>query len=151
MRKKIKYVNQIVLFVAMMGIGYSYSQDDSQRLINNFFTTYEKDKGQAFDSIFKSNPYFTKTQISYIKDTLNKFLSQLENYCGYELVHTQFPGNSKSMVLYYYIVKYERQPVKFVFVFYKPKETWMLYNFLFNGEVDTDLIDAAKISLFIKE
>jgi hypothetical protein len=44
-------------------------------------------------------------------------------------------------------VKYDKQPVRFIFIFYKPKTTWNIYTFQFNTNLDEELTNAASVDL----
>jgi hypothetical protein len=42
-------------------------------------------------------------------------------------------------------VKYDRQPIRFNFLFYSPNGQWQLQNFSFDDGIDEELKEAAKI------
>jgi hypothetical protein len=78
------------------------------------------------------------------KDEVQNVKSQLQNL-------TSLVGEFHSKVklgeehiaerLYHisYLALYERQPVRLEFVFYKPKENWVIYSFSFDDEIDEEL------------
>lgn len=41
------------------------------------------------------------------------------------------------------MIKYDRQPVRFQFIFYKPSDKWQLQDFRYDDDLDTELIEAA--------
>lgn len=43
------------------------------------------------------------------------------------------------------MIKYARQPIRFTFILYKPKEEWMLFNFKYDDKLDEEMEDAANI------
>lgn len=126
-----------------------FGQDAPEKTIEKFFKTYSKDNGAALDTIFSSNKYFSKETTIELSKKLGELVAVIGEYCGEELIQKQIA--SKDFVLYNYIVKYERQPIKFTFIFYKPKESWVLYNFNFENNLEVDLQNASKISLFLKQ
>ncbi len=38
-----------------------------------------------------------------------------------------------------YMVKYDRQPIRFNFEFYKPKDEWILFSFSYDTSFDDDI------------
>jgi len=65
-------------------------------------------------------------------------------YIGKELIIQRKASNS--LVLYSYLVKHEKQPVRFTFMFYKPKNDWVIYRLYFDDQVDNELEESAKIN-----
>ena len=43
-----------------------------------------------------------------------------------------------------FLVKYEREPIRFTFLLYKPKDKWEVLNFSFNENMDKEIEDANK-------
>ena len=63
-------------------------------------------------------------------------------YYGYEKLSTHKLG--QSYVLYSYFLKFDRQFLRVMFQFYKPKDKWKLASFQFDDGFDEDLEKAAK-------
>jgi len=47
-----------------------------------------------------------------------------------------------------FIVKFERQPLRFKFLMYKPDNTWSLNNFSYDASIDDELEEASKAYRF---
>lgn len=124
------------------------SQEMPETITNNFFKLYENNVTDAVSYVFSTNHYFTKPQVIEITKKLNDVIKIVGEFYGYEPIQKESIGNN--FILLNYIIKYERQPIKFSFVLYKPKDKWILYNFNFNSELDEELQSAAKINLLIK-
>jgi len=117
-------------------------------IINRFFKQYGEGKQDAaIDYIFGSNKSFSSEQITDLKSKLNTTLSAIGKFCGSEEITTK--STSPSLVYFSFLVKHEKQPLRFTFVFYRPKEKWLLYKFKFDDQVDTELEEAGRI-YFIK-
>jgi len=43
------------------------------------------------------------------------------------------------------MVKYDKQPVRFIFIYYRPKDVWKIYTFQFNTNMDEELTSAAGV------
>ena len=64
------------------------------------------------------------------------------DYQGEEFIYKG--GIGESFSTYIYLVKYDRQPIRFTFEFYRPKEKWILYSFKFDDNFDEDFEEAIK-------
>lgn len=123
-----------------------FAQSSPQKLIDTFFTTYEKDVGKAVRDLYATNKWNEriKDDIDKVIGTVNGFTeSYMGKYYGKELITTkQF---SESFVLYSYLVKYDRQPIRFIFKFYKPNDDWVLYSYALDVGLDDEIQEAAKL------
>lgn len=121
------------------------AQNDPQKIIDEFFTLY-KNKGSdtSLDYLFGTNKWMdnSKDQIEGVKLKLNGTLKQLGNYYGYDLITKKSLGDR--YWLYTFMIRYDRQPVRFSLLLYKPNEEWRLMNFSFDDNMDDELSEAAK-------
>jgi hypothetical protein len=107
------------------------------------FLIYIKKKVQlrAIDFIYKTNKFnFIPSQFDALTKKLDSLQGVLGNYTGYEQITEKKAANG--LVLFSYLVKHEKHPLRFTFIFYKPKDHWLIYQFDF----DADLIDELKQS-----
>lgn len=122
------------------------AQRTPERLIEAFAERIEADGPRAaVDSLFATNEWMMRNQ-----DTREQVGSQLANllplvgdYLGMEHVATKRAG--ESLVLHSYLFKYERQPVRFNFMFYRPEGEWGIYRFSFDDSFDAELEEANKL------
>jgi len=124
----------------------AFAQQEPQELIDQFFTSYEADAGKAVRELYKTNPWTerAKDDVDNIVNIVNGFNEEsLGAYFGNELIITK--KYSESFILYSYMVKYDRQPLRFLFKFYKPNDKWMLYSFSLDDEIDAEIEEAAKL------
>ena len=113
--------------------------------IETFFKKYKTSSDSAIDYLFSTNKLFTNyAQINLLKSKLDSLILNIGKYEGRELISQKSAGTS--LVIYSYLVKHEKQPVRFIFMFYKPKDQWELYRFNYDDSMDTELIEAAKIN-----
>jgi len=123
----------------------SYGQDDPQKIIDKFFSLYSTKKtNEAIDYIFSSNKWMneSKDQIENVKFKLNSTLKLVGEYAGYSLMTKKTLG--EHLTLYTFIVRYDRQPLRFSMLFYKPRNEWQLQNFSYDDKMDEELDEAAK-------
>ena len=136
-----------LLFTISMAIitCYSFSQEP-QELIEKFFTEFEK-KGaeKALDNLYSTNKWMARNQdaVQNLKSKLSTIETMVGKYYGHEVIIKKQIGNS--LQLYSYMVKYDRQPLRFTFEFYKPNDKWQLFGFSYDESLDDELEEAAKI------
>lgn len=136
-----------LLFILLISIsGNIFAQSEPQKLIDSFFKTYEKDAGKAVQDLYATNKWteIVKDDIENVVETVNKFTeSYMGKYNGYEIITTK--KFSESFILYSYLVKYDRQPIRFIFKFYKPSDKWVLYSYSLDDNLDDEIQEVAKL------
>lgn len=136
-----------LLFILLISIsGNIFAQSQPQNLIDSFFKTYEKDAGKAVKELYATNKWTerAKDDIEKIVGTVNGFTENyMGKYNGYEIITTK--KFSESFILYSYLVKYDRQPLRFIFKFYKPSDKWVLYAYALDDSLDDEIQEAAKL------
>lgn len=116
-----------------------------EELIEKFFEEYEtKGSNEALDNLYSTNKWVSRNQdaIDNLKSQLTNMQSLIGEYYGYEPITTKSAG--KSLVLHSFLVKYDRQPLRFTFEFYKPKDDWTIFGFSYDEDLDDEIEEAAK-------
>jgi hypothetical protein len=124
----------------------TFAQDSPKKLIDKFFETYKTDASKAVKDLYKTNKWTEriKDDIENIANNLNGFNDDLMGkYYGYETITSKKFG--ESFVLYSFLIKYDRQPLRFTFKFYKPNEKWVLYAFQYDDSLSAEIEEAAKL------
>jgi len=134
------------LFTLLSG-SLIYGQSQTSDILDNFFSKYSKDPIRAFDYAFSTNKYFDLKNESVIdvKNKLQNAVDQCGKYYGYEFIMEKTTGNCLKIVSYF--VKYERQPLRLTFIFYKANEKWQVQNLSFSPDFDNELEAAIKLNL----
>lgn len=117
-------------------------------IIERFFSHLSSgDVKTATEELFQTNPWVKKKE-----DQNAQFVSKLigitqmvGNYRGYERISEQKVG--EKLIGYAYLAHYERQPVRFTFVFYKSNDEWFIYDTSFNSDMDNILKESLKASI----
>ena len=120
-------------------------QSSPDDLIKNFFAKFEKEKpDSAIDGIYATNKFNIglKTEIKNMESKLAESIVPFGKYQGNEFIVKKSVG--ESFVIYSYLIKYEREPIRFLFVFYKPKNDWLLYSFSYDSKLEDELKEASK-------
>ncbi|MEM1215295.1 MAG: hypothetical protein AAGJ82_06405 [Bacteroidota bacterium] len=124
------------------------AQEKPQAIIDGFFERLENTgTDDALDYIYGTNPWMSMNQDA-VKNLKNQMSSlNDETYIGklhgHDLITTESIG--PRFLLYSYLLRYDRQPIRFTFLFYRPSEEWRLHAFEFDGNVDEELKESAKI------
>ncbi|WP_323789039.1 hypothetical protein [Psychroserpens sp.] len=139
--------NILICLLCFSITGLVSAQDKPQDLVDNFFKNFET-KGATFalDELYRGN-----TWISRNNDAVEKLKTQMEGlnenfvgkYYGKEVILEK--KLSDSFVLISYLVKYDRQPLRFTFQFYRPDDTWRIQSFSYDGDLDDEIEEAAKL------
>ncbi|KJD33159.1 hypothetical protein PK35_08360 [Tamlana nanhaiensis] len=137
--------NTFILFFILLSMNL-FAQSNPQGLIDTFFNTYKVDAGKAVKELYGTNKWTerVKDDIDKVVGTVNGFTeSYMGKYYGQELITIK--KFSESFVLYSYLVKYDRQPIRFIFKFYKPNDKWVLYSYALDDSLDDEIQEAAKL------
>ena len=121
------------------------AQEDPQKIIDRFFNLYEKKSpNDAVDYLFSTNKWMndSKDQIENVKFKLNGTLKLLGEYTGHNPITKKTIGEHLS--LYTYMIRYDRQALRFSMLFYKPSKEWRLLNFSYDDTLDEELTEASK-------
>jgi hypothetical protein len=137
--------NTLLLFCILTFTINGYSQESPEQLINKFFEKFKNEgSSEALDFIFSTNKWISQSDenIEGIKSQLKTTLDQLGQYYDFESISKSSYG--KNLVLHTFLIRYDRQPLRFMFLFYKPDNSWRLQNFSYDDNLDTELEEANK-------
>ena len=134
----------ILLFGLILITTISNGQNSTDDLTNKFIKMYEKDTDSAFDYIFGTNKWMgeNKDGTEKVKFQLREYANLMGEYIGFEKLTERSLGESLKISVY--IVKYERQPLRFIFKYYKAKDNWVLFNLKFDDNIDDELDEIMK-------
>lgn len=122
----------ILLFI--LGISFSLNAQTSDEIIKDFFVKYQENSDSAIDYLFGSNKYMSgQTDAVYnIKFKLRENQALLGKFIGYEKLSESNLGQSQKRIVI--SANYERQPIRFILIFYKPEDKWIAHNFYFDDD-----------------
>jgi hypothetical protein len=116
------------------------SQQKPEDITEKFFQLYEeKSSDDAIDYVFATNKWLfgEKTSQDNIKAQLKKGIAIIGQYYGYELISKK--ALSESYVSLHYMLRYDRQPIQFIFIMYKPNQNWQIQNLKFDDRLEDDI------------
>ncbi|RAJ13023.1 hypothetical protein [Olleya aquimaris] len=136
-------------FVTLILFSFSlitFGQNKPEEIVTNFFNEYKNDgASKAIDNLYSTNKWMARATDAITK--LKQQLSALNEdfvgqYYGYELIVEK--KLSDSFILMSYLVKYDRQPIRFTFQFYKPENQWRIHSFKYDSNIDEEIEESAK-------
>jgi hypothetical protein len=140
-------MNKVFLFVLFAIFAQrSFGQNTPEEMVTKFFNEYERNPAKAVEKIYASNVWTSR-----IKDGIVKMQQQVNSYTedymgkyyGYDpIVKKQL---AERFVLCSYLARYERQPIRFTFEFYKPNDKWTLFAFKIDSDLDDEMEQEAKL------
>ena len=141
-QKNMKQVVTIIVFLLL------FFNSNGQMTPNDYVETFFKDfitnSDKAIDDIYKTNPYTAEMgdAVNNMKEVAANYPNSLGKYYGYEFLTQEKATNN--FLLFSYFVRFDRQPMKFTFIFYKANDKWALYSLNFSANIDEELEQAAK-------
>lgn len=136
-----------LIFVGLLLCSFpTLAQDEPQKMIDEFFKLYkDKSSDAALDYLFKTNKWMTdsKDQIDNLKFKIGSSVKSMGDYFGNDVITKKTVGDR--LVFYTYLLRYDRQPIRFNFLFYSPNGKWRLQNFSFDDKLSEELEEASKV------
>jgi hypothetical protein len=123
----------------------SSAQRTPDELIKAFFNTYSSGNVEkAVEEIYKTNPWMARKtdDLDNLKRQLRGAIELMGEYRGYGLLGSK--DVATDLVLFDYLVKYDRQPLRFRFMFYRADKEWMLYSVSYDDSIDEELKELVK-------
>ncbi len=138
---------QKIAFIGLLFTIFStpiFGQTTEKEITDKFFSIYQKDPIKAVEYAFSTNKWFDRNQdgVANLKSNLKNLIDLCGDYYGYELLSQKTAGQSITTITF--IVKYDREPIRFTFNFYKANDTWRVNNFSYDEDIDNDLEEATK-------
>ena len=114
-----------------------------EKTIHDFFDTYAaKGPTEALNALLPTNPYITQDVTDSVTVRLGRLTKDMGKFEGFEKINENSYG--ESIVMFTYLVKYSRQPLRFNFKFYKPGDVWKLHHFTYEADFLNELDEAAR-------
>ena len=137
--KKILMTKLIFVFALFVSLN-SFGQNSPQEILDEFFQNYEqKGAKEALDKLYATNKWLLKKSVA-LNNLTNELVSFNDELVGkyYGYVFIDKVETSDCYAIYSYFLKFDRQPLRLTFEFYKPEKNWMVYSFKFDDSFDDD-------------
>jgi len=134
------------MIVLLLSLGLS-AQETPEEMVTTFFATLKAENSDAaLDQLYATNSWMSKNMES-IQSLKEQMAGLTEDFVG--TLHGHDLIIEKKLTERYrllsYLARYDRQPIRFTFQFYRPDETWKIYSFKYDGSLDDELEEAAKM------
>lgn len=124
---------------------------DHRPMVKAFFQKIQEGKHEeAVRDFFSTNPWMAR-----VPDVVNRASSQfvalqgnLGEYHGHQLLVEKVVAGRFLHASYFAF--YDRQPLRFIFEFYKPQDTWLPYTFVFDDAFSQELKAATSLETILK-
>lgn len=132
----------LLLLLGVLADQAAYGQNlTPDELIRAFFTTYETGRaGAAIDQLYASN---TPEWLAQIQGSIDEVRTKFEGlneivgkYYGKEKLLEESLGECFRTIIY--LVRYDRQPIRFTFQYYRPGDRWRLYGFSYDDDLPAE-------------
>jgi hypothetical protein len=113
--------------------------------INKFFDLILRHKAvEAVDFIYSTNTWMKlkSDDIAKVKSGFGSLSDIVGEFTGYEPISEQYVGTR--YIVSDYIAWYERQPLRFTFRHYKPRDVWIIDAFGYEGDLANWLQEKSK-------
>jgi len=128
------------------------AQNSTRDITDKFFNLYNEDPGKAIEYGFSTNKWVMEKNMAAVENVRLKLLNLITligEYRGYELITEEIIG--ESLKLQSYMMKYDRQPIRFTFIFYRPSDSWVVQNFQYDANLTDELEELGRIAPLPKE
>ena len=122
----------IYLVISLSIFQSSFCQKTPKAFVDHFFEVYRDKPEQAVSGLISNNKWLASAhdEMDTLIQQLTGLTRVLGKYHGFELTSEKHLG--ANLVLFGYLVRYDRQPLRFFFSFYKPGDEWIPYTFSFD-------------------
>ncbi|MGC3947813.1 MAG: hypothetical protein QM762_25455 [Chryseolinea sp.] len=139
-----KTVLNVLALISLLSFA-SYAQTTTDltpdKMNTEFFKLYgTKGLESSLQYIFETNKFISAGDVDNVKTKLAEQTQQMGKYHGYELIARKSIGR---YVLYSFLIRYERQAIRFVLTYYKPDTKWKFNGFEYDDQLSTELKEAA--------
>ena len=132
-----KTLTSFLLFLSFQSFGQIMPKSTAEK----FFKEYQTlGVAKSIDNLYASNKWmeFSADAVSGLKSQLDGLtIDFVGKFYGYELVKENKIGENYLFLTY--IGRYDRQPIRFDFEFYKPNNIWQIHSFSFDDKFGEDL------------
>ena len=136
------------LVIVGVGVPAAPAESDYHQKVNTFFSKLKAGKvTEAVEYIYADNPWISKDSdaVQNLKNQMASLDKLVGKYNSHEKLVEKVVADRYAYL--YYFVAYDRQPLSFIFEFYRPQDDWMTFSFSFDTDIDDEIAEQAKEEL----
>jgi hypothetical protein len=139
------YIFSLIFVLTAFAVSGQTAGETPETIIDNFFKVYEKEGAKAaVDIIYTYGDSSMQQSKEFVRDTLASTAKSMGGkYLGSEMINKV--GASSSLTAYTYLVKFTYAPMRITFIFYKPKDKWMVQHFSFDTNLFSEVYKATRL------
>ena len=139
-----KIILTIFIVISATIIAKLNAQSSEKDIVTEFFRIFENEPIKAIDYAFSTSKWMEKNTdgLESIKAKFSDILPLIGDYYGYDLIIEKSIGRNLKMQSY--MLKYDRQPVRFTFILYNPNGKWQVQNLKWDLDISEELMESAK-------
>ncbi|MEL6253522.1 MAG: hypothetical protein AAFR87_16055 [Bacteroidota bacterium] len=141
---------RILTVICLLLISFTppvFAQNSTKDITDKFFQLYSEDPGKAIEYGFSTNKWVMEKNMAAVENVRLKLLNLITligDYRGYEMITEEVIG--ESLKLQSYMMKYDRQPIRFTFIFYRPADSWVVQNFQYDANLTDELEELGRLA-----
>ncbi len=135
-----------LLFILVSFSKLSISQAKPEDIVDKFFYLYQNiGTDSAINYVFSTNKWMevNESLINDVKLNLKRATTVLGPYYGYDIINKKYAG--KSFVVIDCMLRYDKLPIKFSFILYRPDKKWQIHNVNFTDKFEKDFEAAPNV------
>lgn len=131
----------LLVLILLLTTFASNAQTNPKATADKFFKEYQTiGVAKSIDNLYATNKWMelSAEAVASLKTQLDGLtIDFVGKFYGYELIKERKIGENYLFLTY--LGKYDRQPIRFDFEFYKPNTTWQIHSFSFDDKFGDDL------------
>ncbi|PLX17483.1 MAG: hypothetical protein C0599_13500 [Salinivirgaceae bacterium] len=143
-----KHLIAILLFFLSSPLISQENIENDSLFINEFLQTYKEEGiSKSLDFLYSSSDWIineNSEDIQNLKAQLIQITTHIGKLNGFKIIKEINLKNH--LRAYSILLLYDRQPLRFIIVLYKPKNSWQLQTFQFDTDVSDELINSMNLS-----
>lgn len=110
-----------------------------------FFEGYQSNYKEAIIALIKQNSSIPQESGDNLILSLKDYNTKAGKYFGYEIISRKLLGST--LCVYSVIAKYERLPLRFNLIYYKPNNKWVIQKISFDTDLNEELLKSTQLFL----
>ena len=133
----------LAVILPLFTVTNTRAQSLPEEIAEKFFTDFETSGSSvALEQLYRTNEWMAQNSeaIENLKKNLGGLTEDIiGKYYGKVLIGKR--DFSDTYVVMSYLIKYDRQPLRFTFHFYKPNDRWKIYSFEYDANFGDEMAE----------